>query len=176
MTLAQQYMNKVTNPVKNITLIFNNAPGHKEIATAVQAQWQKLGLTVTLKQQDWPQFLKFLGPPPDASVGSFRMGWIADFPDDYNFLSIFQCGGGNNYTNWCNKSYDNLLKQATATSSQSERYQLYSKAEQMLTGQNGDMPIAPIYWYTSAFQVASHVHGWNINPMAEIDLRQVSMS
>lgn len=176
MALAQQYMGKVANPVKDITLIFNNAPGHKEIATAVQSQWQKLGLNVTLKQQDWPQFLKFLGPPPDASVDAFRMGWIADFPDDYNFLSIFQCGGGNNYTNWCNKSYDNLLKQATATSNQAERYHLYSQAEQLLTGKNGDMPIAPIYWYTFAFQVASNVHGWNINPMAEIDLRPVSMS
>jgi oligopeptide transport system substrate-binding protein len=176
MSLAQQYMNKVANPVKNITLIFNNAPGHKEIATAVQAQWQQLGLTVTLKQQDWPQFLKFLGPPPDPSVDAFRMGWIADYPDDYNFLSIFTCGGGNNYTNWCNKGYDNLLKQATQTSSQSERYKLYAQAEQILTGKNGDMPIAPIYWYTFAYQVASNVHGWNTSPMDTIDLRSVSVS
>src|SRR5262249_45405451 len=176
MTLAQQYMSKVTSPVTSITLIFNNAPGHKEIATAVQSQWQKLGLHVTLKQQDWPQFLKFLGPPPDASVDTFRMGWIADYPDDYNFLSIFQCGGGNNYTNWCNKDFDNLLKQATETSNQQQRYQLYSQAEQILTGQNGDMPIAPIYWYTFAYQVAPSVHGWNTSPMDVIDLRSVSVS
>jgi len=176
MSLAQQYMNKVSNPVKDITLIFNNAPGHKEIATAVQSQWQKLGLNVTLKQQDWPQFLKFLGPPPDASVDAFRMGWIADYPDDYNFLSIFTCGGGNNYTNWCNKSYDNLLKQATQTSDQQQRYQLYSQAEQILTGKNGDMPIAPIYWYTFAYQVSPNVHGWNTSPMDTIDLRSVSIS
>src|SRR5439155_16476335 len=96
MSLAQQYMNKVTNPVKNITLVFNNAPGHKEIATAVQAQWQKLGLTVTLKQMDWPQFLQFLGPPPNSSMSAYRSGWIADFPDDINFLSVFECGSGNN--------------------------------------------------------------------------------
>jgi oligopeptide transport system substrate-binding protein len=176
LTLAQQYMSKVANPVKDITLIFNNAPGHKEIATAVQAQWQKLGLNVTLKQQDWPQFLKFLGPPPDNSVDAFRMGWIADYPDDYNFLSIFQCGGGNNYTNWCNKGYDNLLKQATTTSNQKQRYQLYAQAEQILTGQSGDMPIAPIYWYTFAYQVAPNVHGWNTSPMDTIDLRLVSTS
>ena len=64
---AMKYMNKVSNPVKSINLVFNNAPGHKEIATAVQANWKKLGINVTLKQLDWPQFLKFLGPPPDAS-------------------------------------------------------------------------------------------------------------
>ena len=172
---ANKYMAKVSNPVKSVNLIFNNAPGHKEIATAIQANWKKLGLNVTLKQQDWPQFLKFLGPPPDPSVGVYRNGWIADFPDDINFLSIFQCGSGNNNTNWCNKQYDNLLKQATAEPDQAKRYGLYKQAETMLTGAGGDMPIAPIYWYTFAYQVADNVHGWNTNPMDSIDLRTVSV-
>jgi oligopeptide transport system substrate-binding protein len=176
MTLAKQYMGKVKNPVKSVTLVFNNAPGHKEIATAIQANWKELGLNVTLKQQDWPQFLKFLGPPPDPSVDVYRNGWIADFPDDINFLSIFQCGSGNNNTNWCSKPYDNLLKQATAEPDQAKRYALYQKAEAMLTGKNGDMPIAPIYWYTFAYQVAQNVQGWNTNPMDEIDLTKVSVS
>jgi len=175
MTLAKQYMDKVANPQKNINLIFNNAPGHKEIATAIQAQWKQLGLNVTLKQQDWPQFLKFLGPPPDPSVSVYRNGWIADFPDDINFLSVFECGSGNNNTNWCNKKYDDLLKQATATADQTKRYQLYQQAEAMLTGKNGDMPIAPIYWYTFAYQVADNVSGWNTNPMDTIDLTKVGI-
>jgi oligopeptide transport system substrate-binding protein len=175
MDKAKQYMAKVKSPVKSINLVFNNAPGHKEIATAIQSQWKQLGINVTLKQQDWPQFLKFLGPPPDPSVGAYRNGWIADFPDDINFLSVFQCGSGNNNTNWCNKDYDNVLKQATNEGDSAKRYQLYQKAEAMLTGPNGDMPIAPIYWYTFVYQVASNVHGWNTNPMDTIDLRTVSV-
>jgi ABC-type oligopeptide transport system substrate-binding subunit len=175
MDLATQYMAKVSSPQKSITLVFNNAPGHKEIATAIQAQWKQLGLNVTLKQQDWPQFLKFLGPPPDPSVSVYRNGWIADFPDDINFLSVFECGSGNNNTNWCSKQYDSLLKQATATADPTARYKLYQQAEALLTGKNGDMPIIPIYWYTFAYQVAQNVHGWNTNPMDEIDLSKVSI-
>ena len=34
----------------------------------------------------------------------------------------------------------------------------------MLTGPNGDMPIAPIYWYTFTYQVADNVTGWNDEP------------
>ncbi len=176
MTLAKQYMAKVANPVKSLNLMFNNAPGHKEIAIAVQAQWKKLGLKVTLKQLDWPQFLKFLGPPPDASVGAYRLGWIADFPDDINFLSIWTCGSGNNNTSYCNKTYDDLLKKATAEPDQAKRYDLYQQAEAILTGPSGDMPITPIYWYTFAYQVAQNVSGWNTNPMATIDLSKVSIS
>ena len=92
------------------------------------------------------------------SVGAYRNGWIADFPDDINFLSIFECGSGNNNTNWCNKSYDDLLKKATAEPDQAKRYDLYQQAEAMLSGPNGDMPIAPIYWYTFAYQVADERH------------------
>jgi oligopeptide transport system substrate-binding protein len=175
MDAAKQYMGKVSSPVKNITLVFNNAPGHKEIATAVQANWKELGLNVTLKQQDWPQFLQFLGPPPNPSMSAYRSGWIADFPDDINFLSVFQCKSGNNNTNWCNPKYDDLLKQATAEPDQAKRYDLYQQAEQLLTGQNGDMPVAPIYWYTFAYQVAPNVQGWNTNPMDVIDMTKVSI-
>jgi oligopeptide transport system substrate-binding protein len=175
MAEAQKYMDKVKNPVKSINLVFNNAPGHKEIAIAIQAQWKKLGIGVTLKQLDWPQFLKFLGPPPDASVGVYRNGWIADFPDDINFLSIFQCGSGNNNTNWCNKDFDALLKKATAEPDQAKRYDLYQQAEAMLSGPDGDMPISPIYWYTFAYQVADNVHGWNTSPMDTWDLSKVSV-
>ncbi|HET7572158.1 MAG TPA: peptide ABC transporter substrate-binding protein [Gaiellaceae bacterium] len=176
MTLANQYMSKVKNPQKDITLIFNDAPGHKEIAVAIQSQWQKLGLHVTLKQQDWPQFLQFLGPPPNNSVNAFRMGWVADFPDDINFLSVLQCGSGNNYTNWCNKEFDSDLQKATAASDEDTRYSYYQKAEQILTGKNGDMPVAPIYWYTYANLQKSYVQGYEINPMDEIDLAKVSVS
>ena len=175
LTEAQKYMAKVSNPVKDITLVFNNAPGHKEIAIAIQSNWKKLGLNVTLKQQDWPQFLQFLGPPPNPAVSVYRNGWIADFPDDINFLSVFTCGSGNNNTNWCNKKYDDLLKQATSTPDTAKRYGLYEQAESILTGPDGDMPIAPIYWYTSADQQATSVHGYAFNPMYTVDLTKVSM-
>ena len=69
-----------------------------------------------------------------------------------------------------------LADQATASSSQSTRYDLYKQAENILTGKTGDMPIAPIYWYTFAYQVSPNVHGWNTNPMDTIDLTKVSMS
>jgi len=175
LTEAQKYMAKVPNPVKDITLVFNNAPGHKEIAIAIQSNWKKLGLNVTLKQQDWPQFLQFLGPPPNPSVSVFRNDWIADFPDDINFLSVFECKSGNNSTNWCNPKFDDLLKQATATPDTAKRYELYRQAEALLTGPNGDMPIAPIYWYTFTDQQAPNVHGYTANPMYTTDLTKVSI-
>jgi oligopeptide transport system substrate-binding protein len=176
MDKAKAFMAKVKNPKKDITLFFNNAPGHKEIAVAIQSYWQKLGLHVTLKQQDWPQFLQFLGPPPNKAVDVYRNGWIADYPDSINFLNLFECKSGNNNTNYCNPKYDSLVKQAEATPDTNQRYQLYKQLEAMLDGPNGDMPIMPIYWYTYTLLVKPNVQGMSINPMDSIDFTKVSIS
>jgi len=176
MDKAKQYMAKVKNPNKDITLFFNNAPGHKEIAIAIQSYWQKLGLHVTLKQQDWPQFLQFLGPPPNKAVDVYRNGWIADYPDAINFLNLFECKSGNNNTNYCNKKFDSLVTQAESTTDDAQRYNLYGQIEAMLDGPNGDMPIMPIYWYTYAMLVKPEVQGFEVNPMDNFDLTKVSVS
>src|SRR6266498_1830061 len=68
LTQAKDELSQAASPKKDINLFFNNAPGHKEIATAVQAQWKELGINSTLKQQEWAQYLEFLGPPPNNAV------------------------------------------------------------------------------------------------------------
>lgn len=165
LALAKSYMAKVANPVTNINLYVNNSPGHVQIAQAVQANWQKLGVTVNIKVLEWKQYLQFLGPPPDSSVGAYRLGWLADYPEDYDFLSLWTCSSGNNNTNWCNKSYDALINQAVHTPNNEKRAVIYQKAEQLLTGKNGDMPIAPIYFYVGAYLEKTNVKGFYVNPL-----------
>ena len=145
---AKELMSEVPNPTRDVTLLFNNAPGHKDIAVAVQSMWQQLGLNVTLSQQEWKQYLQFLGPPPDPSMDVFRLGWIADYVDAMNFLELWTCGSGNNNTNVCDPSYDKLVAQARKTADNAERYEIYAQLEDKLVGQDGTMAVAPIYWYT----------------------------
>jgi oligopeptide transport system substrate-binding protein len=176
LTKAKQLMSKVQNPKRDITLFFNNAPGHKEIAIAVQAMWKELGLNVTLKQQEFAQFLEFLGPPPNNAVDVYRLGWIADYPDAFNFLELWTCDSGNNNSNFCNKRYDSLIDQARNTPDNGKRFQLYHQAEEILMGPNGDMPIAPIYWYTYTAQEDQSIQKtFNINPLDQVDLSQVKV-
>jgi oligopeptide transport system substrate-binding protein len=145
---AKDLMDKVANPKKSINLFVNDAPGHKEIAVAVQSFWKELGITTTIKQQEWAQFLEFLGPPPDKAVDVYRNGWIGDFVDDINFLELWTCKSGNNNTNFCDASYDKLVDEAKQTPDDDKRFGIYKELEDKLTGPNGAHPIAPIYWYT----------------------------
>jgi ABC-type oligopeptide transport system substrate-binding subunit len=171
---AKELMSQVENPTRNVTLLFNNAPGHRDIAVAVQAMWQKLGIDVTLSQQEWKQYLQFLGPPPDPSMDAFRLGWIADYPDAMNFLELWKCGSGNNNTNWCDLAYDKLVEQARKTPDNAERYTLYGQLEDKLVGKDGAMPVVPIYWYTFVQLERSSIKDTlNINPLGLTDYTHV---
>jgi oligopeptide transport system substrate-binding protein len=146
---AKQLMSEVANPKKNITLYINDAPGHREIAVAIQAAWKKeLGITSTIKQQEFAQYLEFLGPPPNQDVDVYRLGWIGDYVDAINFLELWTCDSGNNNTNYCNKDYDAKIAEARKTLDNEARYKIYGEAEDILFGENGDMPVLPIYFYT----------------------------
>jgi oligopeptide transport system substrate-binding protein len=171
---AKSEMSQASSPKTDITLFFNDSPGHKEIATAVQAQWNELGVKTTLKQQEWAQFLEFLGPPPNSAVDVYRLGWIYDFPDAINGLELWTCDSGNNNTNYCDKAFDDTVTEAKATPDEAARTELYAQLEDMLFGQDGAMPILPIYWYTyTNLENQSIKETFEISPLDQIDFTKV---
>jgi oligopeptide transport system substrate-binding protein len=174
---AKTLMAQVQNPKKDIELLLNDAPGHKEIAVAIQSMWKELGLSVTIKQQEWAQFLEFIGPPPDKSVDVYRLGWIGDFVDDINFLEMWTCESGNNSTNYCNKSYDQAVEEVrNGNLPEDERFQKYADLEQMLFGPEGEVPIIPIYWYTYVNLERENIKDtFNLNLLDQVDLTQVKV-
>jgi oligopeptide transport system substrate-binding protein len=171
---AEKLMAKVDDPQRKITLYYNDSPGHKEIAVAVQSMWNELGIDTTIKAQEFAQFLEFLGPPPNDAVYVYRLGWIADYGDPMNFLELWTSRSGNNNTRFASPAYDRLIDKARGTPNDEARYELYRRAEAMLTGPQGAMPIAPIYWYTyTNLERASVRDTFNINPLDQFDLSKV---
>jgi oligopeptide transport system substrate-binding protein len=171
---AKDELSQAASPKKDITLFFNDSPGHKEIGTAVQAQWKELGISTTLKQQEWAQYLEFLGPPPNNAVDVYRLGWIYDFPDAINGLELWTCDSGNNNTNFCDKNFDAKVAEAKAETDDTARYDIYGELEQMLFGQDGALPIAPIYWYTYPnLEKLSVKESFFISPLDQIDFTKV---
>ena len=173
---AKQLMSEVPNPKRKVTLWYNEDPAHKAIAVAVQAQWRKLGLDVTLKAQEWAQYLEFLGPPPNRSVDVYRLGWIGDYVDAMNFLELWTCDSGNNNTNFCDKEYDALVAKARETENAEQRYRIYRQLEEILFGEDGAMPITPIYWYTyTQLERESVKDTYDLNLLDQVDLTKVEV-
>jgi oligopeptide transport system substrate-binding protein len=177
MDQAKELMSQVSSPKKSITLWYNEDPAHKQIAVAVQSMWKELGIDVTLKAQEFAQFLEFLGPPPNKAVDAYRLGWIGDYVDAMNFLELWTCDSGNNNTNFCDKSYDQLVAQARNTPDNAKRYELYGQLEQKLFGENGSVPVIPIYWYTyTQLEKESIKETYNLNLLDQVDLTKVEVA
>ena len=123
--------------------------------------WKKnLNVDIRLLNQEWKVYLN------SESAGEYeisRAGWIGDYVDPNNFLDLFLCGGGNNRTGWCNEEYDRLiLDVAPSKSSHKERLEVFQQAETMLLN---EMPIIPIYTYTTVQLVDSSVKNFDANIM-----------
>jgi oligopeptide transport system substrate-binding protein len=171
---AKDMMSQAQSPKTTLNLFYNDSPGHPEIATAVQSMWSELGIKTTLKGQEWASFLEFLGPPPNKAVDVFRNGWIGDYVDAINFLELFTCDSGNNNTNYCDPEYDALVEQARSTQDDAARYEIYAQLEEKLLGEDGAVPIAPIYWYTYPnLEKLSVKDSFDVNLLNQIDLTKV---
>ncbi|MFT6754452.1 MAG: oligopeptide transport system substrate-binding protein, partial [Candidatus Azotimanducaceae bacterium] len=142
-------------------ILYNTNEGHRKIAVALQDMWKKsLNIDIQLLNQEWKVYLD------TESAGQYdisRAGWIGDYVDPNNFLDMFLCGGGNNRTGWCNEEYDHLiLEVAPSMSSPEKRLEVFQQAETMLLD---EMPIIPIYTYTSVQLVDSSVKNFDANIM-----------
>ncbi len=138
-----------------VVIYYNTSEGHAAIATAVQSMWKDIGVNATIKNMEWKQYLDFVQNNDDVMV--YRMGWIADFADAYNFLDLFRTESGNNYTRWGSAAYDKALDDSLMATDDAARWDLYTQAEKIASD---EMPIAPIYWYTNPDLVQDWVEGY----------------
>ena len=141
-----------------LQLLFNTLEAHRMIAVAIQQMWkQALNIDITLHNQEWKVYLD---SQRTLNYQISRAGWIGDYVDPNTFLDMFIKDGGNNRTGWSNPEYDRLISMAANTSDQEQRYDLFQQAEAILVN---EIPIIPIYTYTSVYLKSPRVKGWHPN-------------
>jgi oligopeptide transport system substrate-binding protein len=150
-------------------VLYNTSEGHRKLAVAIQQMWkQELNIDVALNNQDWKVYLDNVD---NGHYQIARAGWIGDYVDPNTFLDMWVTDGGNNRTGWANAEYDNLvLKQSPQASSRAARYQAFKQAEAILLR---DMPILPIYYYTSNHLVHHSVRGMPDNLLSYALYKQI---
>lgn len=149
-----------------IKLSYNTHEAHAAIAQAVQDMWKNnLGVEVELHNEEWAVYLDSMGAG-DFQVG--RMGWLADFNDSINFLEIFERVGGNNYTNWENADYQDLLKKSRVETDVDARDDMLRQAEAIFMD---ELPLAPIYFYTNVWTHKEHVKNIEVSPLGLVQYK-----
>ncbi|CAA0116652.1 Periplasmic oligopeptide-binding protein [Halioglobus japonicus] len=154
-----------------LELIYNTSESHLKVAVALQQMWKDaLNIDVTLANQEWKVYLDSVD---QMDFQMARRGWIGDYVDPNNFLDLFLCNGGNNNTGFCDPVYDDLItQQAPRAKTREERYAIFAAAETRLMEQ---MPIIPIYTYTSNHLIHPSVQGMPSNLMDYVNYKYVEL-
>ena len=139
----------------------NTSENHKNTAIAIQEQLKPLGVEVTYLNTDTKTHYGHLEQHGDLDVA--RAGWIADYKDPENFLALCKTGTGNNYSDYTNKEYDDLMAKAAASADPAERMKKLSDAEAI--GVARDLCVMPLLYYSYHTIVSNKLKGWEDNVM-----------
>jgi ABC-type transport system substrate-binding protein len=149
-----------------IVLSISGTSGHMPafIEAILDMVQKTLGITMTVEQVEWSDFLRDLN---EERYQAFSSGWIADYPDSQNFLDIlFHSASSQNHTGYENAGVDKLLEQARVESDPLKRRALYRQAERIIVEDVAWIPLtnATNYYlvkpYVKGFEASAAIYPW----------------
>ena len=154
------------SPVKLLTV-----PIYGDLASYIANELRQIGINI---QVEIIQKSLLLEQTAKSEALFFRGSWIADYPDEENFLSVFY--GKNpappNYTRYQNPAFDQLYEKALAEKNDSLRWKIYREADQLMIN---DAPVVPL-WYDMVIRlVQPYVKNFSPNSLNLLELRRVKL-
>jgi dipeptide transport system substrate-binding protein len=116
-------------------------PNGKLMAEMIQADWAKIGVKAKIVTYEWGEYIKRAHAGEDDTM---LIGWTGDNGDPDNWLGTLlgcEAVNGNNFSKWCYKPFDELVKQGRETNGQDARTKIYVQAQQIFAEQ---LPFSPI--------------------------------
>jgi dipeptide transport system substrate-binding protein len=146
-------------------------PNARRMAEIIQEDWANIGVKANIVTFEWGEYLK---RAKAGEAGTLLIGWTGDNGDPDNFLyTLLSCDavGGGNYSQWCNKEFDDLLIKAKRSSDISQRTKYYEEAQEVFHKEVPWMPIANSVVYVP---VRKDVKGFKIDPLGGFYFYNVS--
>jgi oligopeptide transport system substrate-binding protein len=124
-----------------IRLLVRDVPADRAVATSIAAQVkQHLGIDLNVDARPSPEVTSLL------QKGDFQAqapgGWLADYPDEQNFLDLFRTEDFSQWSRYSSTGFDHLVQQADGETNLARRLQLYAQAQQLLAQ---DAPVAFLF-------------------------------
>ncbi|MCX5496837.1 ABC transporter substrate-binding protein [Kaistia dalseonensis] len=148
-------------------------PNAKRVAEIMQADLAKLNIKANLVSYEWGEYRKRL-QAGEHQMG--QLGWTGDNGDPDNFFFLLGCDaarpGGQNLAKWCNKDFDDKLKQARRITDKAERTKLY---EEMQVIAHDEVPVFNIAHSVVFEPVRKEVVGYKVSPLGRHEFTDVDL-
>lgn len=147
----------------SFTLIHPDDTLHTQIAQAIQSDWALIGVQIELQAVSYDSLINdFLTTRNyQAVLADLNTARTPD-PDPYLFWHQSEATGGQNYSQWDNRTASEFLETARTATNFEDRARLYRNFQVLFAK---DMPSLPLYYPVYSYGVDVQVQGVQVAPM-----------
>ena len=149
----------------SFTMLYPDTDLHRNLAEAIQRDWQALGVGVNLEAVPYDQLVevRLANRDYDAALADLNFPQTPD-PDPYPFWDSVQATGGQNYSQWDNKIASQYLEEARITPDRDARMRYY-RSFQVIFAE--EVPALPLYYPVYTYGVDRQVQGIRMGPILQ---------
>jgi len=153
----------------SFTLLYPNDSEHASIAEVIQSNWQNLGIKVELQAVSYDELINDYIVPRKFQAALVDLDFSNTHdPDPYPFWHQAEATGGQNYSQWDNRSASEYIEQARVIVDTPFRIKLYRNFQILFSR---ELPALPLYYPVFTFGVDTQVSGIQISYLSAISDR-----
>jgi peptide/nickel transport system substrate-binding protein len=147
---------------------------HTQIAQSIQADWALIGVKIDLQSVPYDSLVNdFLASRNyQAALADLNTMRTPD-PDPYLFWHQSEATGGQNYSQWDNRTASEYLETARIEADFDSRARLYRNFQVVFAK---EMPSLPLYYPVYSYGVDAQVQGVQVAPMYDVSDRLALIS
>ena len=147
-----------------VTLLHPDTAVHTQMAELIKADWEALGVSVTLVAKPYDDVLADLAARTyQTALVDINLTRSPD-PDPYPLWGQAQIQNGQNYAEWDNRSASEYLEQGRMTVDMAERQMLYRNFQVLFMR---EMPSLPLFYPVYTYAASADINGINFGPIFE---------
>ena len=153
------------NVALSFTMVYPDDAMHTQLAQSIQQNWAAIGVDVKLQAVAYESlFTDYLTPRAyQAALVDLDLSRSYD-PDPYPFWHQAEITGGQNYSQWDNRTASEYLEQARVVADQNIRARLYRNFQVIFAR---ELPALPLYYPIYTYGVDQRVQGVQAIPLFE---------
>jgi len=152
-------------------IILHTTAEYVDLFKYIQHQLAEIGIRIIIEVNPAATLLQMKAY---SRIDFFRASWIADYPDEENYLSLFtgknKAPEGPNYTHFHNDKFDSLYVLSQRTISKEDRTLLYREMNRMIMEES---PVVILYYDQVLRFTQKNIQNLGSNPLNLLSLKRV---
>ncbi len=159
------------DPEKIPELTLHTTAEYVDLFKYLQHQLADIGLKINIEVNPAATLMQMKA---FSKINFFRASWIADYPDEENYLSLFTSKNlaptGPNYSRFENKVYDSLYEKSQRTALEGDRIDIYRQMNRIMMD---EAPVVILYYDQVLRFTQKNIKNLGSNPLNLLSLKRV---